>query len=89
MGEQWIDAGGVSAKRTNMVPVREGEKFLYTGNGQEEIPSVIWYDDNQQVLRREQYAANDSFRLITVSRIRSAIPSTSSLSCGCAISRSS
>lgn len=66
MTEQWIDAGGVSAKRTNMVPVREGEKFLYTGNGQEEIPSVIWYDDNQQVLSREQYAANDSFRLITV-----------------------
>lgn len=66
MSEQWIDAYGVCAKRTNMIPVREGERFLYTGNGQEEIPSVIWYDADLKAIGSAQYAVNDAIRLVTV-----------------------
>lgn len=64
--EEWVASGGVSAKRTNMIPVSEGERFAYTGNGQEAIPSVIWFDDNGVQINFEQYAVNDSMKLITV-----------------------
>lgn len=66
LSEAWISAEGVSAKRTNRVPVKEGERYVYTGNGQEEIPSVIWYDENLAALGVEQYAANDAIRPLTV-----------------------
>lgn len=64
--EEWVESSGVSAKRTNLIPVSEGERFVYTGNGQEAIPSVIWFDENQVQLSLEQYAANDTIQLITV-----------------------
>lgn len=64
--EVWVPGSGISAKRTNRIPVTEGEQFVYTGNGQEAIPSVIWYDENGVQLGLEQYAANDAIRLITV-----------------------
>lgn len=64
--EEWVSGSGISAKRTNVIPVTEGERFVYTGNGQEAIPSVIWFDENQVQISFEQYAANDAIQLITV-----------------------
>lgn len=64
--EEWVPGSGISAKRTNLVSVSEGERFVYTGNGQEAIPSVVWFDENQVLLGFEQYAANDAIKLITV-----------------------
>lgn len=64
--EEWVDGTGISAKRTNLIPVSEGERFAYTGNGQEAIPSVVWFDENETLLSLEQYAANDAIKLITV-----------------------
>ena len=66
MSEAWISADGVSAKRSNLIAVAEGERFAYTGNGQEEIPSVIWFDEAGAQLAAEQYAANDAIKLIAV-----------------------
>lgn len=63
---EWVSGSGVSAKRTNLIPVAEGEQFVYTGNGQEAIPSVLWFDENGVLLGFEQHAANDAIRLITV-----------------------
>lgn len=64
--EEWVEGSGISAKRTNLIPVSEGERFVYTGNGQEAIPSVVWFDENQVLISFEQYAANDKIQLITV-----------------------
>ena len=64
--EEWVSGSGISAKRTNRIPVSEGEQFVYTGNGQEAIPSVIWYDESGVQLELLQYAANDTIQLITV-----------------------
>ena len=64
--EIWIEAEGVYAKRTEMIPVRYGEAFLYSGFGADYSPSVYWYDSVGNLLGSEYYAVEKSIRMLRV-----------------------
>lgn len=52
----WVTAGDISAKRTNRVPVTQGDCFSYVGDGANRIASVIWFDGEENTVSFEQYA---------------------------------
>ena len=66
MQGQWIETGG-GVKRTNLIPVTPGDKFKYTGRGVWNVPSLLWYDDDQNILANEQYNdGNTNVTTVTV-----------------------
>ena len=60
--DHWTGVSGIYAKRTNLIPVKTGEGFLYTGNGADSVPSAIWFDGAGNVLSYEQYAVANGVR---------------------------
>ena len=53
--EQWVESGG-GIKRTNLIPVVQGQQFKYTGRGIWNVPSLLWYDEDRNILANEQYS---------------------------------
>lgn len=64
--EEWIESVGVCAKRTNLIPVSEGDSFAYIGNGAEVVPSVLWLDESGNQVGMEQYAFSTNIQILTV-----------------------
>ena len=52
----WVTAEGISAKRTNLIPVMQGDCFSYVGDGANRIASVIWFDSLLNVVTFAQYS---------------------------------
>ena len=61
---EWIDAETAFSKRTNLIPVRSGEGFLYTGTGSDYCPSVIWFDQVENVVSHEYYSVETGLRVV-------------------------
>ena len=55
-GDLWVETADMSAKRTNLIPVSQGDSFAYVGEGADRIASVVWFDAEKNVLSFEQYA---------------------------------
>lgn len=55
-GDLWVAADGVSAKRTNLIPVTLGDRFSYVGDGSGRIASVVWFDSAGSVVSFAQYS---------------------------------
>lgn len=62
--EVWVEAEGVYAKRTSLIPVCYGEGFLYSGFGADYAPSAVWFDAVGNILETEYYAVEEGVRLL-------------------------
>ena len=57
---KWVDSETNHIKVTNLIPVFEGDKFLYTGRGEWGGASVIWYDADKKYLSAAEYASEET-----------------------------
>lgn len=57
---KWVDGENVYSKVTNLIPVFEGDSFVYTGRGEWGAASVLWYDENKSFLSGEEYYSEDT-----------------------------
>lgn len=57
---KWVDGENVYSKVTNLIPVFEGDSFIYTGRGEWGAASVLWYDENKNFLSGEEYYSEDT-----------------------------
>lgn len=64
--EVWNNVEGVYSKRTNLIPVKTGEAFLYSGFGDGDVPSCVWLDSVGNILSYEQYSVENGVRVLTV-----------------------
>lgn len=64
--DQWVDAEGLSAKRTNRIPVVQGDAFSYVGDGANRIASVVWFDSAGKVVSFEQYSVTKGVKKVHV-----------------------
>lgn len=62
---KWVDSETYYIKVTNLIPVFEGDKFLYTGRGEWGGASVIWYDADKNYLSGEEYASEETSDHVT------------------------
>lgn len=53
----WTTDATYRSARTNMIPVTTGDKLSYQGYGMYNVPSVIWFDKNQNILSYENDSA--------------------------------
>ena len=64
--EQFISQSGITACRTNLVPVSEGDQFVYTGYAPYSANiSVAWYSNETTRLSTERYKANRGAVMLT------------------------
>lgn len=61
----WTDAAGMYVKYTNLIPVKTGEAFLYTGRAEDNVCSAIWFDGTGNVLSYERYSVPAGVRMMT------------------------
>lgn len=62
----WTECEGVASKWSNRISVTPGDGFLYTGNANFDVPSVVWFDANGDILGTEQYEATKIRRVLYV-----------------------
>ena len=63
----WYEDNSYKCAYTDILPVSAGDKFTYTGKGVWNVASVLWYNNEQQVVSYEQYGdhgANDAQTVI-------------------------
>jgi lysophospholipase L1-like esterase len=55
--DKWFELETACAKRTNTIPVTEGDKLSYKGYSTDAIYSVIWFDENGAEIGNEKHDA--------------------------------
>ena len=51
----WVEDSAAYAKRTCLIPVEGGDHFAYAANSRWNVPSVIWFDSDENLLSWEQW----------------------------------
>ena len=51
----WVSGGSFTAMRTNLIPLMRGDRFAYSGYSEYSIPSVVWFDADENALSHEQW----------------------------------
>ena len=46
-GTTWYDLPNIYSKSTGLIKVSPTDRFVYTGNGNDEIPSLFWFSDKK------------------------------------------
>ncbi|MBE6771080.1 MAG: hypothetical protein E7547_02910 [Ruminococcaceae bacterium] len=63
---KFIETETIYSKVTNLIPVFEGDIFVYTGRGEDGAASVLWYDANKNFLSGAEYASDSGDHVTTV-----------------------
>lgn len=58
-----IEQEGISAKRTNIIPVTPGDQLAYRGKGSSSVPSVVWLDEKMRYLSDQKMASTEEYSL--------------------------
>lgn len=58
-----IEQEGISAKRTNIIPVTPGDQLAYKGKGSSAVPSVVWLDEKMRYLSDQKMASTEEYSL--------------------------
>lgn len=51
----WVEDSGIYSMRTCLIPLQSGDCFAYSGVSKYNVPSVIWFDSDENVLFQEQW----------------------------------
>lgn len=55
-----------NCKRTELIKIEDGDKYLYKGVGKYKAISIIWYSDiNEDIISSETYASGSSYKIVT------------------------
>lgn len=52
----WTADTGLTGMRTNLIRLTRGDCFAYSGDSRYNIPSVIWFDEGENVLFHQQWS---------------------------------
>ncbi len=64
--DEFISSDGIYAKRTNIIPVTEGDQFSYKGYANYSgNASVVWYDSGMNRISSSQWQDNDNATVFT------------------------
>ena len=58
-----IEQEGISAKRTNIIPVTPGDQLAYKGKGSSAVPSVVWLDEKMHYLSDQKMNSVEEYSL--------------------------